>query len=48
MRTQIVEMGLATADELDLLESEARVHLDHPDTILVTGLLVLSWGRKPA
>jgi SAM-dependent methyltransferase len=47
MRTQIVEMGLASAAELEDLDSEARAHIDDPRTILVSGLLVLSWGRKP-
>ena len=47
MRKQIVEMGLAGADELDELDAAARAHLEHPETVAVVGLLFLTWGRKP-
>jgi hypothetical protein len=41
-------MGLATGAELDELDAAARAHLDDPRTIVVSGLLFLTWGRKPA
>ena len=47
MRPQVLEMGLATAAELDELDAAARAHLDDPDTVVVHGLLFLTWGRKP-
>ena len=48
MRSQVVEMGLASSGELDELDTAARVHLDDPRTIVMSGLLFLTWGRKPA
>ena len=48
MRPQVVEMGLASAAELDELDAAARVHLDDPYTVVMSGLLFLTWGRKPA
>src|SRR5579859_2603933 len=48
MRPMVLEMGVATAAELDELDAALRPHLTHPDTILMTGLLFLTWGRKPA
>ena len=48
MRPQAVEMGLASIAELDELDAAARVHLDDPRTIVMYGLLFLTWGRKPA
>jgi SAM-dependent methyltransferase len=47
MRPQIMEMGLASADELDELDAAARPHLEHPHTVVMSGLLFLVWGRKP-
>jgi SAM-dependent methyltransferase len=47
MRPQVLEMGLATAAELDELDAAARAHLDDPDTVVLHGLLFLTWGRKP-
>jgi ubiquinone/menaquinone biosynthesis C-methylase UbiE len=46
MRPQVLEMGLATAAELDDLDAAARAHLDNPHTVVVSGLLFLTWGRK--
>jgi SAM-dependent methyltransferase len=46
IRPQVVEMGLASAEELDELEAAARAHLDNPATVVVYGLLFLTWGRK--
>jgi SAM-dependent methyltransferase len=47
MRPQVLEMGLATDTELDELDAAARAHLDDPDTVVMSGLLFLTWGRKP-
>jgi hypothetical protein len=43
----VLEMGLASAAELDELDSAARTHLDDPRTVVMYGLLFLTWGRKP-
>ena len=48
MRSQIVQMGLASEAELDELDAAARVHLNDPHTIVMSGLFFLTWGRKPA
>ena len=47
MRPQVLEMGLATPPELDKLDAAARAHLDDPRTVVMSGLLFLTWGRKP-
>ena len=47
MRQQVLEMGLASAAELDELDVAARAHLDDPHTVAIYGLLFLTWGRKP-
>jgi SAM-dependent methyltransferase len=47
MRPQVLEMGLAAAAELDELDAAARAHLDDPRTVVMSGLLFLTWGRKP-
>jgi ubiquinone/menaquinone biosynthesis C-methylase UbiE len=47
MRPQVVQMGLATAAELDELDAAARAHLEDPQTVVMSGLLFLTWGRKP-
>jgi ubiquinone/menaquinone biosynthesis C-methylase UbiE len=44
---QVVEMGLASAEELEELDADARAHLEDPATVVVYGLLFLTWGRKP-
>jgi ubiquinone/menaquinone biosynthesis C-methylase UbiE len=46
IRPQVVEMGLATSPELDELDAAARAYLDDPATVVVHGLLFLTWGRK--
>jgi SAM-dependent methyltransferase len=46
MRPQVVQMGLATAAELDELDAAARPHLEDPQTVVMSGLLFLTWGRK--
>jgi ubiquinone/menaquinone biosynthesis C-methylase UbiE len=48
MRPQIVEMGLASEAELDEVDAAARAHLADPGTVAVSGLLFLTWARKPA
>jgi hypothetical protein len=48
MRTQIVEMGLASGQELDELDAAARRHLEDPRTVVMSGLLFLVWGHNPA
>ena len=47
MRPRVLEMSLATAEELDELDAAARAHLDDPDTVVMSGLLFLTRGRKP-
>jgi ubiquinone/menaquinone biosynthesis C-methylase UbiE len=47
MRPQVVQMGLATAAELDELDAAASPHLEDPQTVVMSGLLFLTWGRKP-
>jgi ubiquinone/menaquinone biosynthesis C-methylase UbiE len=47
MLPQVVQMGPATAAELDELDAAARAHLDNPHTVVMPGLLFLTWGRKP-
>ena len=47
MRSQVLEMGLASAAELDELDAAARAHLEDPHTVVIYGLLFLTWGRKP-
>ena len=47
MRPHIVEMGLASSQELDELDATLRPHLEDPRTVVMTGLLFLVWGRKP-
>jgi hypothetical protein len=48
MRPRIVEMGLASRQELDELDAAVRPHLEDPHTVIMSGLLFLVWGRKPA
>jgi SAM-dependent methyltransferase len=48
MGPQIVAMGLASKEELDELDAALRPHLEDPRTVVMTGLLFLVWGRKPA
>ena len=47
MRPYVLEMGLASAAELEELDAAARAHLEDPRTVAVSGLLYLAWGRKP-
>ena len=47
MRPHVLEMGLASAAELDELDMAARAHVEDPRTVVISGLLFLTWGRKP-
>jgi SAM-dependent methyltransferase len=47
IRPQVLEMGLATAAELDELNAAARAHFDDPQTVVMSSLLFRTWGRKP-
>jgi ubiquinone/menaquinone biosynthesis C-methylase UbiE len=47
MRPQVLEMALASRAELDELDTAARAHLEDPHTVAISGLLFLTWGRKP-
>ena len=47
MRPQVLEMGLATGAELDELDAAARAHVQDPHAVVISGLLFLTWGRKP-
>jgi hypothetical protein len=48
MRPHIVELGLASESELEEWDAAARAHLEDPKTISMTGLLFMTWARKPA
>ena len=48
LRKQVTEMRLASDAELDELDAAARAHLGDPDTVVISGLIFLAWGRKPA
>jgi hypothetical protein len=47
MRPQVLEIGLASAADLDELDAAARAHLTDPRTVVMSSLLFLTWGRKP-
>jgi ubiquinone/menaquinone biosynthesis C-methylase UbiE len=47
MRSQVLAMGVATDAELEELDATARAHLQDPHTVVISGLLFLTWGRKP-
>ena len=47
MRPQVLELGLATGTELDELDAAARAHVQDPHVVVISGLLFLTWGRKP-
>jgi len=46
MRPQVVQMGLASEAELDELDAAARPHLEDPRTVVMSGLLFLTWGKR--
>ena len=47
IRPQVLEMGLASAADLDELDAAVRPHLTDPCTVVMSGPLFLTWGRKP-
>jgi SAM-dependent methyltransferase len=47
MRPQILALGLAQEAELDEIDRAAREHFADPNTLVMSGLLFLTWGRKP-
>jgi hypothetical protein len=47
MRPQVIEMSLASVAELDKLDTASRAHPQDPNTIVISGLLFLTRGRKP-
>jgi ubiquinone/menaquinone biosynthesis C-methylase UbiE len=47
MRQRVLDMGLAGETELDELDAAARAHLCDPATLAMSGLLFLTWARKP-
>jgi ubiquinone/menaquinone biosynthesis C-methylase UbiE len=47
MQPRVLEMGLASAAELNELDTAARAHLQDPHTLVISGLLFLTWARKP-
>jgi hypothetical protein len=47
MRAHVLELGLASEAELDELDTAARAHLTDPRTLTMSGLLFLTWARKP-
>jgi hypothetical protein len=47
IRPQVLEMGLASAADLDELDAAVRSHLTDPHTVVMSGLSFLTWGRKP-
>jgi SAM-dependent methyltransferase len=48
MRPMVLQLGLADEAELDALDTAARAHLEHPETVVMPHLFFLAWGRKPA
>jgi len=48
MRRQIIDLGFATEADLDQWDASARAHVEKPETIVMSGLMFLSWGRVPA
>jgi ubiquinone/menaquinone biosynthesis C-methylase UbiE len=47
MRSQILELGIATEADLDEWDASARAHVEKPETVVVSGLMFMSWGRVP-
>lgn len=48
LRPMIVELGLSDERELADLDHAVRTHLADPRTLVLSHLLVVAWGRKPA
>jgi hypothetical protein len=47
IQSHVLETGMASAAELDELDAAARAHLEDPHTVVISGLLFLTWGCKP-
>jgi SAM-dependent methyltransferase len=47
MRAKIVERGIAAGNELDRVDRDVREHLAAPETLTMSCLYFLAWGRKP-
>jgi SAM-dependent methyltransferase len=48
LRPTILELGLSDEPELADLDQAVRAHLADPRTLVLSHLLVVAWGRKPA
>src|SRR4051794_34441063 len=47
VRGEIMEQGLFTNQEMDVLASALERHLENPDTLVTRPVLFQAWGRKP-
>jgi SAM-dependent methyltransferase len=47
MQGKVVERGIASENELARLDREVRDHLANPDTLTMSCLYFLAWGKKP-
>lgn len=47
IRTPLLSSGAFTDQELSSLIAELRKHLDDPATVVMGGLVLQAWGRKP-
>jgi ubiquinone/menaquinone biosynthesis C-methylase UbiE len=47
MREKVVQQGIVAADELGRLDGAVRDHLADPETLTMSCLYFLAWGRKP-
>jgi len=46
--SRFVEHELVDVDELTSLKAELRLHLEDPDTFVISCVFVQAWGRKPS
>jgi SAM-dependent methyltransferase len=47
IRSRALEKGLIGEAELDELVAALRAHLEKPETLVISGLFLQVWGRKP-
>lgn len=47
MAGKVIERGIASEDELMGIDREVREHLANPETVAMSCLYFLAWGRKP-
>jgi SAM-dependent methyltransferase len=47
LRPKVIARGLVTADHLARLDRQVRDHLANPETLVMSCLYFLAWGRKP-